>query len=140
MSEPALAAEVAVGVAGPSGPTQADRAAESLAFAREVAKLARADKCTDVIVLDVSGLSPVTDYLVIATGSSGRQMRSTADDLIELGEKSGFAPLSASGLDSDTWVCVDFVDVLLHIFSADARQYYDLESLWGDATKVPLDG
>ncbi|MFN4242349.1 MAG: ribosome silencing factor [Tepidisphaerales bacterium] len=93
-----------------------------------------------MVILDVSGLSPVTDYLVIATGTSGRQMRSAADDLIELGEQAGFAPLSASGLDSDTWVCVDFVDVLLHIFSADARQYYDLESLWGDATRVPLEG
>lgn len=65
-------------------------------------------------------------------------MRSTADDIIELGKSSSFAPLSASGLDSETWVCVDFVHVLLHIFSPDARQYYDLESLWGDAKRIHI--
>jgi ribosome-associated protein len=108
----------------------------SLAFAIELARLVVADKCQNVVLLDVRGLSPVTDYLVLATGTSGRQMRSTADESIQLGKDSGFAPLSSSGLDSETWICVDFVDVLLHLFNEDSRQYYDLESLWGDAKRV----
>lgn len=111
----------------------------SLAFAIEVAKLAKADKCYNVAVLDVKGLSPVTDYLVLATGTSGRQMRSTADDAIELGKESNFSPLSSSGLEGETWICVDFVDVLLHLFNEDSRSYYDLESLWGDAKRVEVD-
>lgn len=123
-------------------------------FALKLAVLARNDRCTNVTVLDVKGLSPVTDFLVIATGTSGRQMRSTADDAIELGKELDFAPLSSSGGgrgggrggggggggggDSESWICVDFVHVLLHIFSEDARAYYDLESLWGDAKTLEV--
>lgn len=108
----------------------------SQAFAVELAKLAVSDKCNDVKVLDVRGLSPVTDFLVLATGSSGRQMRSSADDAVEFGKDTGYRPLSSSGLEGETWICVDFVDVLFHVFSPDSRSYYDLESLWGDAKNV----
>lgn len=80
-------------------------------------------------------MSPVTDYLVLASGTSGRQMRSTADDAIQMGKKTEFRPLSAS-LDSETWILVDFVNVLLHVFSGESRSYYDLEGLWGDAKPV----
>lgn len=111
---------------------------KSLAFALDVARTARDSKCSNVTVLDVRGLSPITDYLVLATGTSGRQMRSTADDVIDLGRTRDFNPLSSSGLEGETWVCVDFVDVLFHLFNPDSRQYYDLESLWGDARKVEI--
>lgn len=110
----------------------------SLAFALEVAKLAKADKCQNVVLLDVKGLSPVTDYLVLATGTSGRQMQSTADEIITMGKENDFRPLSSSGRESETWICVDFVDVLLHLFNEESRQYYDLEGLWGDAKRVEV--
>jgi ribosome-associated protein len=110
----------------------------ALKFAVEVAKLAVADKCRDVVVLDVRGLSPVTDFQVIASATSGRQMKTAADDAIELGRTIEFPPLSTTGTDGENWVCVDFVDVVLHVFSTDSRQYYDLESLWGDAKRVEI--
>jgi len=121
-----------------SAPDNVKKAApeDSLRFALEAARLAVADKCQNVVLLDVKGLSPVTDYLVLATGTSGRQMASTADEIIQLGKDTDFRPLSSSGRQSETWICVDFVDVLLHLFNADSRQYYDLESLWGDAKRV----
>ena len=87
-------------------------------------------------MLDVGGLSPVCDYFVIATGTSPRQMRSVADDIVELAEQQKFNPLSESGLDGATWVLVDCVDVIIHLFNEEARQYYDLDNLWGDAKKV----
>lgn len=87
-------------------------------------------------MLDVHGLSPVTDYFVIATGTSARQMRSVADDIAELGQAQDYHPLSISGTEGDSWMLIDFVDVVVHLFSADSRQFYDLDNLWGDARRV----
>jgi ribosome-associated protein len=105
-------------------------------FAIEAARLAASTRCNNVVVLDVSGISPVTDFFVVATGTSPRQMRSVSDDIAELGEGQNFAPLSQSGQDGESWMLTDFVDVVVHLFSPDARQYYDLDGLWGDAKRV----
>ena len=89
-----------------------------------------------MVVLDVSGLSPVTDFYVLATGTSGRQMKSVMKDLEELGDAKGFAPLSRSGYEGETWLLCDMVDVIVHVFNQESRQFYDLDSLWGDAKRV----
>jgi ribosome-associated protein len=107
-------------------------------FALQAARLAADTRCHSVVVLDVTDLSPVTDFFVIATGTSARQMRTVADQIIEMGEKSGYKAYHIDGYDSASWMLVDFVDVVVHIFSEDARHYYDLENLWGDAKKVEL--
>lgn len=116
----------------------ADRTEASRQLAIDIARLALADKCTDVVVLDVKGLSPVTDFLVLATGTSGRQMRSAADDVAQLAKERGYPPLSTSGLEGEVWICVDFVDVLFHVFGGESRSYYDLDGLWGDARRVEI--
>lgn len=105
-------------------------------FAIQAARLAANTRCNNVVVLDVSGISPITDFFVVATGTSPRQMRSVSDEIAELGEKTNFAPLSQSGQDGESWMLTDFVDVVVHLFSPDARQYYDLDGLWGDAKRV----
>ena len=115
---------------------QAQRKEAARIFAIEAARLAANTRCHSVVVLDVSGLSPVTDYFVIATGTSPRQMRSVADEIAEFGETRQFKPLTASGLEGGSWMLVDFVDVIVHLFSQDARQYYDLDNLWGDAKRI----
>ena len=94
-------------------------------------------RCHQVTVLDVRGLSPVTDYFVIATGTSARQMRSACDDIDELAAEHGYKALSHSGLEGEQWMLMDFVDVMFHVFSQEARMFYDLEGLWGDAKTVP---
>ena len=104
-------------------------------FAVEAARLAQSTRCQNVLVLDMVGVSPVTDFFVIATGTSARQMRTVCDDVDELAEKLGFAGFHRSGYEGQTWIAVDYVDVVLHIFSHDARLYYDLENLWGDAKR-----
>ncbi len=116
-----------------SGSQKMDAARE---FAIQAARLAATTRCNNVVVLDVSGISPITDFFVVATGTSPRQMRSVSDEIAELGEKSTFAPLSQSGQDGESWMLTDFVDVVVHLFSPDARQYYDLDGLWGDAKVV----
>jgi ribosome-associated protein len=105
-------------------------------FAIEAARLAHHTRCHQVVVLDMAGVSPVTDFYIIATGTSARQMRSVCDDLDELAQKMGFRSYHRSGYEGETWIAVDYVDVVVHFFSQDARQYYDLENLWGDAKRV----
>ena len=115
-------------------PAQRTEAARK--FAIDVARLAANTRCHNVVVLDVSGLSPVTDYFVLATGTSPRQMRSVCDEAGEFGQTQNYAPLSQSGTEGDTWMLIDFVDVVLHVFSQESRMFYDLDGLWGDANRV----
>lgn len=109
---------------------------ESRAFAIEAARLLSDDKCTDIVVLDVTNLTSVSDFIVIGTGTSDRQMRSVLDDVAELGAASGNSIVRRSVDDRATWVLADFVDVVVHLFEPNTRAYYDLEMMWGDAPKV----
>jgi ribosome-associated protein len=107
-------------------------------FAIEVARLASHTRCHEVVILDVSGISSVTDYFVIATGTSVRQMRTVCDEAAELGAKVSYKPYHTSGYEGEHWIAIDFVDVVLHIFNQESRMYYDLEGLWGDAQRVQI--
>lgn len=84
----------------------------------------------------MAGISPVTDFYVIATGTSARQMRTVCDEIGELAAKTSFKSFHRSGYEGETWIAVDFIDVVLHVFSPTARSYYDLENLWGDARRI----
>ena len=105
-------------------------------FAIDAARLASDLRCQNVVVLDVRGISPVTNFFILATGSSGRQMKSIAEQIEELGEPRKFIAFGRNGHEGDSWVLTDFVDVVLHIFSPTSRSYYDLDGLWGDAPRV----
>lgn len=105
-------------------------------FAIDAARLANDLHCQNVVVLDVRGISPVTDFFVLATGTSGRQMKSIAEQIEELGEPRKFVAFGRNGHEGDSWVLTDFVDVVLHVFSSESRSYYDLDGLWGDAPRV----
>lgn len=107
-------------------------------FALKAARLAADTKCRDVLLLDVRSISPVTDYFLIATGSSPRQMRTVCDELAELGQQQDMRALSISGYESETWILADFVNVIVHLFNQESRGYYDLDNLWGDAPRVQL--
>lgn len=109
---------------------------DSMSFAVEVARLADDSKCRDVVVLDVRGISSVTDITIIATGTSERQIRAVADYVVEYARKVGRRPFGFCGHENASWVVIDFVDVVLHIFAKSYREYYDLELLWGDAPRL----
>ena len=111
---------------------------EASDFALEAAKLAQEHNCTDITVLDLRGKSPATDYFVIATGTSNRQIRTVADEISELARKNGRQRFGRAGYEQGRWVLLDFVDVVIHLFDAEYRDYYDLELLWGDAEKLKL--
>lgn len=105
-------------------------------LAIQLARIVHDDKCESVTVMDLRGLSPVTDFFVICSGTSNRQMRTAADHAIEHGKAINEPPFSKSGTESATWILIDFVDVVLHIFTPEHRDYYDLELLWGDAPRI----
>lgn len=117
--------------------TKAD-AAVTRRFAVECAQCLRDDKCEDIMVLDVTATSQVTDYIVLGTGTSDRQMRAALDHLGEHARAAGFPPFGRSADDRATWLLADFVDVVVHLFEPGARAHYDLELLWGDAPRVEV--
>lgn len=105
-------------------------------FAIELARLVTDNKCDEVTAMDLRGISSVTDFFVICNGTSDRQMRSTSDAMEEYAKKLGERPYGVCGYATATWILVDFIDVVVHIFAAEQRRYYDLELLWGDAPRL----
>jgi ribosome-associated protein len=106
------------------------------AFAVEAARLAADLKCSDVVVLDVRGHSPVCEYVVIASGTSQRQMKSVATQIGDLGDAMGMSAYRTNRDDGTTWIVVDCIEVLVHLFEPDQRLYYDLELMWAQAGRV----
>ena len=107
-----------------------------LAFAVEAARLLHDRKCTEVVLLDVRGHSQVSDYVAIGSGTSQRQMRSVAQEIEDLGASMGFPPFRSSRDQCTTWIVVDCVDVVVHLFEPDQRLYYDLELMYANASRV----
>ena len=109
------------------------------AFALAAARLAAGRHCSDIVVLDLKGKSPATDYFVIATGTSDRQMRTVADEISEAAKKQSLQRFGRAGYEKARWILLDYIDVVIHIFDKQYRDYYDLELLWGDAEKLKID-
>ncbi|MCP4089177.1 MAG: ribosome silencing factor [Gammaproteobacteria bacterium] len=87
-------------------------------------------KARDIQVLDVRRLTSVTDYLLIASGTSDRHVRSMANSAVQIAKAAGQAPLGVEGLDAGEWVLVDLVDVVVHVMQPRVREFYKLEDLW----------
>jgi len=87
-------------------------------------------KAQNIVTLDVARLTDVTDTLVIASGSSSRQVRALAQNAVEDAKKNGMASIGIEGLDGGEWVLADFGDVVLHVMQPETREFYDLENLW----------
>ncbi len=124
-------------MSSPSSDHDSERYDQSIrTFASHAARLISDNKFENVIVLDLRGVSQVTDFFVIGTGASDRQNASVADEVKLLGELEGQPLFRASGYDNPEWMLLDFVDTVVHLFLPHLRGYYDLESLWGDAPRV----
>ena len=112
---------------------------EILAFATDAAKVLRHDQCHEVTLLDVRGLSQVSDFVLIASGTSERQMKTAAQSVEDLGKERGTPHYKSTRDTGTTWIVVDFVETVVHLFEPDHRLYYDLESLWSEGRKVNWD-
>jgi ribosome-associated protein len=90
-------------------------------------------KAEDITILDLRGLSSATDFFLIATGRSDTHVTSIADHLVDELRNEGNRPAGVEGMRSGRWVLVDYVDFVVHVFHPAAREFYQLERLWGDA-------
>jgi ribosome-associated protein len=106
---------------------------EAKELAYTAAKLSLTKKAQDVVVLDLTGLSDVTNFFVICNGESDTQVRAIADAVIDGTREAGAKVWRKEGVNNAQWVLLDFVDVVVHVFQPKIRQYYDIERLWGDA-------
>jgi ribosome-associated protein len=95
-------------------------------------------KAENIKVLDLKEISSFTDYFVVCSGHSDRQVQAIADSIVIQLKEDGFTPISVEGYREGRWVVVDFGDVVIHVFLDALRDYYDIENLWHDARKVPV--
>ena len=110
---------------------------DSKQLALRCRELADNKKAENITVLDVRKLSSVTDYFVIASGTSQPHLRAIVDEITRgLRDEDDLRPTRAEGANTGTWVVLDYFDVIVHLMHAETRARYDLESLWGDAKEV----
>jgi ribosome-associated protein len=101
-------------------------------------RAARAKKAVNVKVLDLREVASFTDYFVILTGTSARQVQAIADAVLERQKRDGGALAHVEGYGRGEWVLLDYGDFVVHVFSPAKREFYDLERLWSDATEVEI--
>lgn len=102
-------------------------------------ELAGDRKARDLTVLDLRGLSSATDFFIVGTGSSDIHVRSIAKHIIDELKKEDSRPYHVEGLQGGRWVLIDYVDFVVHVFHPTARDFYELERLWGDAPLLSVE-
>ncbi len=105
-----------------------------------ICKAASDKKARDIVVMDMQGLMSSTDYFVICSANTATQVRAIADNIEEAMDAAGIVFNHKEGYREGEWVLLDYGDVVAHIFMQDAREYYALERLWGDAALTPYEG
>jgi ribosome-associated protein len=103
-----------------------------------ISQIAADKKAMDVVVLDMADASSITDYFLICSGGSERQVQAIADAIDEQLKQSGITALGAEGYREGRWILLDYGDVIVHVFSQETRDFYDLERLWANAPKIDL--
>jgi ribosome-associated protein len=99
---------------------------------------ARSKKAEDTVLLKIGPASSFTDYFVICTGTNPRQVQAIADSIETTLKSEGVRPIGVEGYRTAEWVLLDYSDFVVHVFSAQSRQFYALERLWKHAARVPL--
>ncbi len=110
----------------------------SLEAAQLCAEAADSKKAFDILILDLRGLTYMTDYFVICSGSSTTQVSAIADWIGHTLARTGVRPAHVEGGPESKWLLMDYGDVVVHIFDEQTRLYYSLEKLWSDAPRIPV--
>lgn len=103
-----------------------------------IAELILQKKGTEIKIINLEGITPVTDYFVICSASSTMQVKSISDHVLKETKKAGERAWRDEGYSALTWVLIDYVDVVVHIFTDETRKFYNLEGLWGDAEIIDI--
>jgi len=107
---------------------------EAEALAERIAQIASGRKAIDIRVLDLRGVVSYTDFLVVCSGNTERQAKAIHDGVHqELKDEEGLLPRRAEGVREARWILLDYLDCVLHVFTPEAREYYRLDHLWGEA-------
>ncbi|HHM24203.1 MAG TPA: ribosome silencing factor [Bacteroidetes bacterium] len=134
-AKPKASPEKASSVAG------ARRSGWSRRLARQLAKYTLEKKAYDVMILDLRKLTDVTDFFVLCSADSDTQVKAIVDHIDEKMRRRKLRPWHVEGYENLRWVLLDFVDVVVHVFQRETREFYSLETLWGDAkTEIVEDG
>ncbi|MBQ4284749.1 MAG: ribosome silencing factor [Lachnospira sp.] len=96
-------------------------------------------KAEDIRIIDISKVSVIADYFVIASGNNPNQVKAIVDNIEEKLFKAGCEDPKVEGYNSATWVLLDYKDVVFHVFSADDRRFYDLERIWRDGVEIDIE-
>lgn len=110
----------------------------SLETAKEAIKALDSKKADKIKLIKIDDVSSIADYFVIATGNSSTQVKALADEVEYKLDEAGISVSHIEGYKNNSWVLLDYIDVIVHVFSAEAREYYDLERLWKDGTEVDI--
>jgi ribosome-associated protein len=114
-------------------------ALESEALARRLVELADSKGATEIVVLDMRGLASYTDFLAICTARNERQARAIVDEVkLRLKQEHGLLPGGIEGEGAAGWIVLDYLDAVLHVFTAEERERYQLEDLWREAPRLEL--
>jgi ribosome-associated protein len=111
-----------------------------LAKVKTAAAAAEDKKALDLVVLKLADITAFTDYFVICSGSSTRQVQAIVDEIEDRLKQQQVRPLNIEGYHNAEWVLMDYGSMIVHVFSENSRRYYDLERLWRDAEKLAVDG
>lgn len=114
------------------------RTPDSMIAARRAASILVDNKAHDVLLLDLRPVSDMTDFFIVASGTSDTHVRATAGHVVDALKKEGVKVHSVEGLEQGRWVLLDYVDFVVHVFHPSLRSYYQLERLWGDAPAVAV--
>jgi ribosome-associated protein len=115
-----------------------DRSANIAEQAQRAAMIALDNKANDVVVLNLKGVSDMTDYFVIASGTSDTHVRALGQHIQEGLKNAGTSAHHVEGVEQGRWVLLDYVDFVVHLFHPTLREFYQLERLWSDAQVVPV--
>ena len=110
----------------------------TLEQAKETAKILSEKKGLNIKVIEIADVSVIADYMVIATGNSSTHVKALADEVETQLDDMGISVSHIEGYRSNSWILLDYIDIIVHVFSNEAREYYDLERLWEDGTDIDI--
>lgn len=111
---------------------------EPLRFSKMIAEIIKTKKGFDINILDLRKLSGIADFFVICSADADRQVKAIADEVDEKLHNQGIRCFHKEGYETMNWIILDYFDVIVHVFRAEARNYYNLEKLWGDAPVIKI--
>ncbi|MHB8906491.1 MAG: ribosome silencing factor [Melioribacteraceae bacterium] len=111
---------------------------DPLKFSKMIAEIIKSKKGFDINILDLRKLSGIADCFIVCSADADRQVKAIADEVDEQLHNKGIRCFHKEGFETLNWVILDYFDVIVHVFKADARSYYNLEKLWGDAPVIKI--